>query len=144
MENQWMMNEKKNRTHVLAIEIYLLTLTYLRSMYSDTKIIETLVAFYIGFALILSFSFFQLGHSAADAISRVSALTLIRLSITVNTMPTFVTIFERARKEEIGGMGRKGLAFNPISVYFGKFISVSVMRIGLFIPFTCIVYPIVH
>lgn len=129
---------------IFLLETYVLTIFYSRQMYRDTRIIETLLAFYIGFPLLLAFSFFRLGNGAADIDSRIGALILIRLSITINTMPTFVTVFERPRMEEIGGLGKNGIAFNPTSVYVSKWLSLCGLRIILFIPFTAIVYPIVQ
>jgi len=132
-----------HHVHVYLLEVYLLSIIYFRRMYQNTKVIETLLLFYIGFALLLSFAYFRLEHTKEMAAARLSALTLIRLSITINTMPVFVTVFLRARQEEIGGLGRDGLAFEPISVYFAKFFALNVFRVLFFIPFTAIVYPII-
>lgn len=129
--------------HVYLAEIYALVPDYFRSMYRDTRVIETLLLFYIGFSLLLSFYYFRLSHTAQSAITRINAIALIRLAITVNTMPVYVTVFVRARREEIGGMGRHRVAFEPVSVYFAKFIALNVFRVLLFIPFTAIAYPII-
>lgn len=133
----------RHRLHIYLAEIYALVPVYFRDMYKDTKIVQSLVLFYIGFALLLAFYYFRLGHTAQAAIARINAIALIRLAITVNTMPVFVTVFVRARREEIAGMGRHQVAFEPASVYFAKFIALNVFRVLLFIPFTAITYPII-
>lgn len=133
----------RHSIHVHMAEIYALIPQYYAEIYRDTAVLEILLLFYIGFALLLAFAFFQLSWRYADADSRVSALTLIRLSITVNTMPGFITAFVKARKQEIGGMGRRGLVFDAISVYYAKLLVFLSVRILLFIPFTAIVYPII-
>ena len=133
----------KHYFHVYLAEIYVLTPIYYSDVYKDTAVLEILLLFYVGFALLLAFSFFQLSWRYADADSRVTALTLVRLAITVNTMPVFITAFVGARRQEIGGMGRRGLAFDAVSVYFAKYLVLLSVRILLFIPFTAIVYPIV-
>lgn len=132
-----------SRLTTYFIEIYILVIFYFTQLYHGTRIMETLLGFYIGFALLLSFSYFELGNELIHADTRVSAIILIRLSITVNTLPAFITVFERARKEEIGGFGKNGLSFSAASVYFAKFITLSIPRILFFIPFTAIVYPLV-
>lgn len=137
-------NKGSHSLHVYAVETYLLTKLYFRRMYRNTRVMETLLAFYIGFALLLAFTYFQLNNSAIHATARISAITLIRLSITINTMPVFVTVFQRARREEIAGFGKDGLAFDAVSVYFAKFIALNSFRVLFFIPFTAIIYPIVN
>ncbi len=132
-----------HRLHIYILEIYVLSWIYFRNLYRNTLILETLLLFYIGFALLLAFAYFQLADTLDAASVRINALTLIRLSITVNTMPVFVTVFQRARKEEIAGLGKNGLVFEPVSVYYAKFIALNSFRILFFIPFTAIVYPII-
>lgn len=138
--------EKKgwlHHLHIYMLEIYLLSIIYFRRMYQNTMIVETLLLFYIGFGLLLAFSNFRLENTFEAAFARVGALILIRLAITINTMPVFITVFQRARKEEIAGLGKDGLAFEPVSVYFAKFWALNVFRVLFFIPFTAIVYPII-
>lgn len=129
--------------YILTIEIYMLTLSYLSEFFQDYHTVAIMVAFYVGFGLILAFSAFQVGSMTSDPDHIITFIAIVRLSITINTLPAFVTAFERARVEEIGGMGKRGLVFSVISVYYGKLISLSLTRTILFIPFTAIVYPIV-
>lgn len=133
-----------HRLHVYLFETYVLSAFYLQRMYRDTAIVETLLLFYIGSALLLAFSYFRLGTSLIHANARITALALIRLFITVNTMPVFVTVFRSARREEIAGLGKDRIAFGAVSVYFAKFYALNIFRVLFFIPFTAIVYPIVR
>lgn len=132
-----------HKLQMYLFEIYILSFIYFRRLYQNTYVLRTLLAFYIGFALLLGFAFFRLGETMEGAAGRVSALNLIRLSITVNTMASFVSVFRRARKEEIAGFGKNRIAFEPTSVYIANFLALASFRILLFIPFTAIVYPLV-
>lgn len=132
-----------HRLHIRLAEIYLLSSYYFGKHYNDRRALLVLSLYYIGYAFLLAFTFFQLGTSTRHAVDRLNALTLIRLSITINTMTVFTGAFSAARKEEIVGLGRNGIAFDSSSVYFAQFIALNSLRILFFIPFTAITYPII-
>jgi len=131
------------RFNEFIFEFIILFSLFLHEEHSKPYLLPTLIFSYLFIALILAFCFFQIGPSVRDAGMKINLLILVRISITVTTIPAFTTAFAKVRYRLIYGMGGT-MRFMPISVYYAKLAVLSLYRVFLFIPFTAIVYPIVN
>lgn len=133
-----------------CFETYLLVNRYWRDEYIGNPTPWLILAQYLILALIIAFVNISTGTRSeiGDAIQSVafkeSALIGIRLAITVNTVPVFISAFCTPRETDIRGRGPDHIKYSPTSVYIAKFIVLNFFREILFVPFTAIVYPIVQ
>jgi hypothetical protein len=130
-------------------ETYLLINRYWKEEYVGTMTPWLILMQYLLLALIIAFVNINTGTQTniADALQSVafkeSALVGIRLAITINTVPVFISAFSVPREKEIRGRGDDHIKYGTTSVYLAKFIVLNFFRVILFVPFTAIVYPIV-